>query len=236
MYDASVMRELSARLEAIVQSVRPCRLLADIGTDHGLVPIAVVQRGVAASAIASDLREAPLRVARRNVERARLEGHVTLVQGDGLAELGDRGVDALVLAGMSGDRIVQLCSATPEVLRSAAQLVLQPNSGAHVVRAWARSAGWHLSDERMVASGGQFFLVCAFVRGEGADPAYAMRGWTEPALDRLGPVLLARKDAVARRWCVTQRDRLRDLIRDGAPNLDRELAGWQAACDHLSAR
>jgi hypothetical protein len=39
VYDAPVMRELSARLEAIVQSLRPCRLLADIGTDQGLGPI-----------------------------------------------------------------------------------------------------------------------------------------------------------------------------------------------------
>jgi len=30
--------------------------------------------------------------------------------------------------------------------------------------------------------------VCAFVKGEGADPAYAMPGWIEPALDRLGLV------------------------------------------------
>jgi tRNA (adenine22-N1)-methyltransferase len=103
-----------------------------------------VQRGVAASAIASDLREAPLRVARRNVERARLEGRVSLAQGDGLVGLAGLGVDAIVLAGMSGERIVELCSATPEVLRSAEQLVLQPNSGAHIVRAWAvaRAGTW----------------------------------------------------------------------------------------------
>jgi hypothetical protein len=86
----------------------------------------------------------------------------------------------------------------------------------------------------MVAIAGQFFVVCAFARGEGTDPACAMRGWTEPALDRLGPVLLARKDAVALRWCVAQRDRVRHLIREGAPNLGDELAAWQAARDHLA--
>jgi tRNA (adenine22-N1)-methyltransferase len=234
VYDACVMRELSARLEAIVQALRPCRLLADIGTDHGLVPIAAVLRGVAESAIASDMREAPLRVARRNIARARLEGRVTIAQGDGLAELAGRGIDTIVLAGMSGELAVRLCSATPDVLRSTEQLVLQPNRGVHVVRSWARGAGWHLRDERLVASGGQFFAVCAFVQGVGPDPAYAMTGWTEEALDRVGPVLLARKDPVALRWCVAQRDRVRDLVRDGAPTLGRELAAWQAACDQLA--
>lgn len=228
------MRELSARLEAIVQSVRPCELLADIGTDHGLVPIAAVQRGVAERAIASDLRAAPLRVARRNIERARLEARVTIAQGDGLAGLVGRGVDAVVLAGMSGELQVRLCRETPAVLATAAQLVLQPNSDAHTVRTWARGAGWHLRDERMAEVGGRCFVVCAFAKGAGPDPAYAMAGWTEAALDRVGPLLLARKDAVARRWCLAQRDRLRDLIRDGAPALHSELAAWQAACDHLA--
>jgi len=86
------MQALSARLEAIVQSLRPCRLLADVGADHGLLPIAAVLRGVATNAIASDLREAPLRLAQRNIELAQLESRVTPARGDGLAELADRGV------------------------------------------------------------------------------------------------------------------------------------------------
>lgn len=230
------MRELSARLDAIVQSLLPCRLLADIGTDHGLVPIAAVLRGVAASALASDLREAPLRVARRNIERARLETRVTIAQGNGLAGLVSSGVDAIVLAGMSGELVVRLLAATPAVLAAAEQLVLQPNSDAHAVRTWARAAGWHLRDERMVEDGGRFFVVCAFAKGAGDDPAYAIDGFSPTALDHIGPVLLARKDAVAQRWCLAQRDRIRALVRAGAPALAAELAAWETACDHLHGR
>ena len=230
------MRELSARLDAIVQSLLPCRRLADIGTDHGLVPIAAVLRGVAARAIASDLREAPLRVARRNIERARLETRITIAQGNGLAGLVGAGVDAIVLAGMSGELVVRLLAATPAVVDSAEQLVLQPNSDAHAVRTWARATGWHLRDERMVETAGRFFVVCAFAKGIGDDPAYAIEGWSPAALDHvrhIGPVLLARKDPVARRWCLAQRDRIRALVRAGAPALAAELAAWETACDHL---
>ncbi|CAN5833048.1 tRNA (adenine(22)-N(1))-methyltransferase TrmK [soil metagenome] len=225
---------LSARLEAIVQSLRPCRLLADIGTDHAQLPIAAVSRGVAANAIASDLREAPLRLAQRNIERAELESRVTTARGNGLSELAGCGVDAIVLSGMSGELIVRLCGATPAVLESVEQLVLQPNSFAHVVRAWAREAGWHLRDERMVETDRLFFVTCAFAKGAGPDPAYLLEGWTEAALDFIGPLLLARRDPVLLRRCIAQRDRLRGLTQGGALTLVPELAVWQAACDHLT--
>ena len=47
---------LSPRLDAILEGLSPCALLADIGTDHGLVPIAAVVRGIAQRAMATDLR------------------------------------------------------------------------------------------------------------------------------------------------------------------------------------
>lgn len=225
------MPPLSARLEAIVQLLRPCHVLADVGTDHGLVPVAAVLRGVAAHAIAADLREAPLVGARRTIERARVADRVSIVQGDGLLPLEGRAVDAVVMAGVSGQLMVRLCSTAPQVLASVEQLVLQPNSDAPVVRAWARGHGWHLRDERMVEAGGRFFIVCAFRRGAGPDPAYAVAGWTDAALAWIGPLLLARKDPVARRWCTEQRDRLRGLVREDVPALAAELATWQAACD-----
>ncbi len=224
---------LSARLDAILQSLLPCRLLADIGTDHARLPIAAVLRGVAANAIASDLREAPLRLAQRNIERAGLASRVTTLRGNGLSDLVGRGIDAIVLSGMSGELIARLCGATPAVLQSVEQLVLQPNTFAHAVRAWARGAGWHLRDERMVETGGRFFVVCAFSKGVGPDPAYVIEGWTEAALDVIGPLFLARRAPLVLRRCVAQRDRLRELIRDGAPTLVPELALWQAACDYL---
>ena len=132
------MPRLSARLEAVVQLLQPCRTLADVGTDHGLVPVAAVLRGIAAHAIAADLREAPLRSARRNIERARVGERVAIVQGDGLLALQGRAVDAVTIAGVSGQLMVRLVEAASQVLASVAQLVVQPNSDAPVVRAWAR--------------------------------------------------------------------------------------------------
>ncbi|MDB4960536.1 MAG: tRNA ((1))-methyltransferase [Myxococcales bacterium] len=228
------MSRLSSRLEAVVQLLQPCRTLADVGTDHGLVPVAAVLRTIAAHAIAADLREAPLRLARHNISRARVADRVTIVQGDGLRALEGRAVDAVTIAGVSGQLIVRLFDAAPHVLASVEQLVVQPNNDAPVVRAWARGHGWHLRDERMVEEGGRFFIVCAFAKGAGTDPAYAVDGWSTAPLESVGPLLLVRKDPIALRWCTAQRDRVHALVADGVTSLAHELAIWQAACDAMA--
>ncbi len=225
------MTALSARLDAILSLLAPCRLVADVGTDHGLLPIAAVTRGIAERAIAADLRAAPLRSAARNLAAAGVSARVTVVQGDGILAIAAYPVDAIVMAGVSGALMVRLCGAAIDVLATVGQLVVQPNSGAALVRAWAREHGWHLTGERMVEEGGRFFVICAFERGTAKDPAYVVPGWSEADLTALGPLLLTRKDDVARRWYRSQRERIERLVQRGAPGLDAELARFQAACE-----
>lgn len=221
----------SPRLEAILSLLRPCRLLADVGTDHGLVPVLAVQRGLAERAIAADLREAPLAVARRTIADADVGDRVTTLQGDGLLALEKQGVDAVVLAGMSGGLMQRLCEAAPDVLRHVHQLVVQPNKDAEVMRAWAREHGWHLRDESMLQTRGRFFVVCAFAPESGEDPAYDLEGWTKAALLSIGPLLARRKDAVALRYCEAQRARLADLVAEGIAGYEPELASFETACE-----
>jgi tRNA (adenine22-N1)-methyltransferase len=231
---ANMTQPLSRRLECVLSLVRPCTLLADVGTDHALLPVAAVRRGIAERAIAADLREAPLRGARAHIDHSAVADRVIAVLGDGLLALGQSPVQAVVLAGMSGDSMLRMFEAAPHVLARLEQLIVQPNQNAHAVRAWALRNGWHLREEQMLEERGQVFVVCAFVRADGADPAYAVPGWTEAALCRIGPLLLVRKDAVALRWFERQRARLAHWEqRGGHPTT--ELDVWEAACRAMQA-
>ena len=57
--------ELQPRLQAIADWVRPGARIADVGTDHGYLPVWLLQTGVVEYAIASDINESPLEHARR---------------------------------------------------------------------------------------------------------------------------------------------------------------------------
>jgi tRNA A22 N-methylase len=226
---------LSQRLECLLGLIHPCAVLADVGTDHALLPIAAVSRGVTQRALATDLREAPLAGARTQIERMGAADRVIVLRGDGLSCLQHRGVDCVVIAGMSGTTMLRMLEAAPQVLATVKQLILQPNQSVHELRAWALRNGWHLRDEHMLEERGQFFVVCAFTPGRGDDPAYALDGWTERALCAVGPGFLTRKDAVALRWFERQRARLaRWVAQDIA--LRPELELWEAACNAMGRR
>lgn len=223
-------QQLSRRLESVLELLHPCAVLADVGTDHALLPVAAVLRGLAGRAFAVDLREAPLAGARAHIEQAGLVGRVMAVRGDGLLAVPEGRPQAVVMAGMSADSMLRVLDAAPHVLQQVTQLIVQPNQNVERVRAWAKASGWHLQDERMLEERGQFFSVCSFLRARGEDPAYLVPGWTEAALCSVGPWLLARRDAVALRWAERQRARLSHWVERGVSRLTPELELWEAAC------
>ncbi len=235
----------------LARALEPCAALADVGTDHAYLPLAAVNRGIARRAWAIDLREAPLEGARRHVQRAGLEDRVILLRGNGLQALEERTPDAVTIAGMSGDSMVAILEAARgrfqapwrEGAGRVRQLVVQPNQNAHLVRAWALSAGLRLEDERMLESRGRFFVACAFRlpseaelsaggvdSGLGGDPAYRVEGFSEADLFHLGPLLLARRDPTARRYFEAQRARLTRWAKREPTRHEGELARWIAAC------
>lgn len=227
-------RLLSPRLESVLAALQPCRLLADVGTDHGLVPVAAVLRGLAERAIAADLRAPPLAGASRWIQRCDVTDRVSVLQGDGIAALHPRPVDAVVMAGMSGTLMARLCSLAPQVLRGVKQLVLQPNSGMATLRRWALANGWHLRHEEMLEERSRFFTVCVFHPGQGDDVSYTHRSFSREQLLMLGPRLLAARDPIAARWYTAQRMRIAKLTQR-APALEAELATWTAAVDELAS-
>jgi tRNA A22 N-methylase len=137
------------------------------------------------------------------------------------------------MAGMSGDSMLRMLEAAPDVLARLEHLILQPNQNVGAVRAWALRNGWHLRDERMLEERGQFFVVCAFGSAVGEDPAYCVPGWTAAALCNIGPRLLTRKDVVALRWFERQRVRVSHWVQRGVGRLKPELEVLEAACQTL---
>lgn len=75
---------LSPRLQMVADFVPPCACAADIGTDHGYLPVWLLQNGVVQTAIAADIHVGPLANARKSAAAYDLEERVRFVQADGL--------------------------------------------------------------------------------------------------------------------------------------------------------
>ncbi len=61
-------QKLSIRLQAVADFVTPGSVVADIGTDHGFLPIYLVEKGICPRAVAMDIRQGPLERAREHID------------------------------------------------------------------------------------------------------------------------------------------------------------------------
>ena len=104
---------ISARLLCCAEMIAPGARVADIGTDHGYLPVYLLRAGRAASVLATDLRRMPLDNARKNAARFGLAGRIGFVQCDGLAGVSPRAVDTVVCAGMGSDLICRIIGDAP---------------------------------------------------------------------------------------------------------------------------
>lgn len=167
--------DLGPRLRAIADLVPECRLLADIGTDHGYIPAAALLEGKADRAVAADIGAGPLDRARVTAEKYALTGRMELRLGDGLSVLKPGEADVAVIAGMGGDTITEILAAAPWS-REGPLLLLQPMSKAEVLRRWLPENGWRVEAERLAQERGVLYPILT-VRGGEMPPADEESAW-----------------------------------------------------------
>ncbi len=182
---------MSARLDAIAGFVLTGRAMADIGTDHALLPAALVERGIVPTAIASDVAAGPIGAARRTLRARDLEDRVILRRADGLAGLRPGEVATVVIAGLGGAAMIEMLSGvSPQGLE---RLVLSPNGGVAELRRHLDQTGWGIVDEAMIAEAGRLYPIVVAepgARGEGLDETDIV----------LGPILRRRRGPAFEQW------------------------------------
>lgn len=152
---------LSTRLQTIADLVPRGARVVDVGTDHALLPIYLVQSGTVAFAVATDIAEQPCAVARRNVQSHGLQSIISVRCGFGLYTVVLEEVDTVLIAGMGGATIAAILEQAPEVVSRVGSIIVQPMNHAAHVRRFFRAADWHLDAERAVVDSGKYYEVLA---------------------------------------------------------------------------
>jgi tRNA (adenine22-N1)-methyltransferase len=150
---------ISKRLKHIVNLIPKCNCLADIGTDHGYIPIYTTLNGISKSAIASDINEGPLMTAEKNIWQNGLSDRIDVRLGGGLSVLKRGEADVIVIAGMGGNLIVDIIERHVEIARNAKFLVLQPVQYPEVLRVYLVNSGFNIIDEDLVKDEGKYYQI-----------------------------------------------------------------------------
>ena len=134
------------------------RCVADVGCDHGYVSIYLVQKGIAESALAMDVRKGPLSMAESNIAEFGLQDKVKVRLSDGLSELNQGEADALVIAGMGGKLMISILEKKDLRELGIRIAVLQPQSDIDEFRQYLRDKGYVILDEHMVFEDGKYYF------------------------------------------------------------------------------
>jgi len=199
--------KLSRRLETIASFVPEGSTVADIGTDHGYIPIHLVQEGKAKHAIAMDVRKGPLLRAQAHIHEAGLEAHVEVRLSDGLLKLEQNEADCVVIAGMGGELIIHILEEGRGLWEGIPHWVLSPHSELDKVRRFLEEQEFFMERETMIKEEGKFYTVMGINRmnkaGEKDEREISYR---------YGRSLIESKDPVLKEYLKKEEEQLEQIM------------------------
>ena len=152
------LTNLPPRLQALADLL-PDRMTRfyDVGCDHALLPLYLLQRGRADEAYAIDINADPLELAKARLRHRTAFERLRFLQNDGLRGF-DIGKDATILiAGLGGYEIAKILDEAP--LESGQRVFIQVNWHWEPLREQLATKGWQIVDEWIVEEKWRTYVV-----------------------------------------------------------------------------
>ena len=160
------MIKLSERLK-IIHDMVPKSVVADIGSDHGKLMIALVQSGIVRKGFAVENKEGPFERLRSNLIRYHVNEKITPLFSDGIKDI-TRDVNTIVIAGMGGQTIVRILKAHPEKMIHVQTIIIDAHTAVPYARKEICQMGFAIADEQIVKEDDIFYEIIKFVKAEKA--------------------------------------------------------------------
>lgn len=206
---------LPPRLKAVAEAVTINTTAADVGTDHGYLPVYLIKQVGLEKVIATDVNEDPLSKARRIINRHGLRKEVELRLGDGLRVLAAGEAETIIIAGMGGALIGELLQGSPEVAQRADRLILQPVQSVPELRRYLLDNGYRIIAEKLIQEKFRFYEMI-IARYEALPPMTP-----DPALLQIGAFIRRQEPATAQAY-LKRKIRLLERKRQGLLKAERQ--------------
>jgi tRNA (adenine22-N1)-methyltransferase len=158
--------ELSKRLQAVADLVSEGLVVADVGTDHGYIPIYLIETKKSPKAFAMDVNKGPLLRAKEHIAEHGLETRIETRLSDGVRALKKDECDCVVVAGMGGALTIKIMEEGKDIFRNLKEFVLQPQSELQKVRAYLCENAYFIVEENMVLDDGKFYPMFRVINGQ----------------------------------------------------------------------
>lgn len=231
------MNRLSNRLMSIAAQVKPGKVLADIGCDHGYLPILLVKNGCMSRALAMDINEGPLLRAKEHIGQEALGDYIQTRQSNGMEKLAVGEADAVIIAGMGGNLTIDILTRGKAVAECLEQLILEPQSELAAVRKYLREVNYCVAAEDLVLEDGKFYPIIRVLPKQESDAEVFAKesGLDMEVIDAYGQHLLAMRHPILQMYLEKESQQWQQILQGLAQNgTDEERI--RARCEELSEK
>ena len=163
------MIKLSERLECIANRIDKGETVADIGTDHGYLPIYLWENKISPKVIMADISKGSLQKAKDNCKLSQPDFDFDCRLGDGLEVLKPHEVDTVVMAGMGAFLIIEMLEWDIIKTRTYKKFILQPRNNLGELVKWLKDNNFNINNYDLVKEGKricEILTVCIESAGE----------------------------------------------------------------------
>lgn len=153
------MINLSARLSAVADLVRNGTAFADVGCDHGYLPVFLLQKGIIRTAIASDINKGPLSSCENLVDGEGLSDKVRCVLSDGLSDVPPQCAEDVAICGMGGELIADIMSKCDWVKDKDKHFIFNPMTHPEKLRKYLCENGFEINRDIIVKEGRHYYNI-----------------------------------------------------------------------------
>ena len=152
--------KLSQRLLTIASFIKEGALVADIGADHGLLSIYLVEKKHVKKVFAVENKVGPFSILEKNTKDY---PEITCSLSDGISEIPSE-IDTLVIAGMGGILISDILNKNKDKLQNIQNIVIDAHRDLELVRQTLNNLGFEFEKEVLVKEH-VFYNVMSLRRG-----------------------------------------------------------------------
>ncbi|QZY56570.1 tRNA (adenine(22)-N(1))-methyltransferase [Crassaminicella profunda] len=158
--------KLTPRLLNIAKLVPKGSILADVGTDHGYIPVYLMKNKIVEKTIATDVNKGPLLSAQKNIKNNGLEDSIETRLGNGLEPIEPEEIDTVIIAGMGGLLIRDILMNHPKVTKSIKRFILQPMVAQDELRRWLCNNHFKIVEEKLVSEDHRIYEILVVEHGK----------------------------------------------------------------------
>ena len=159
------MIKLSKRLSIIADYVDNNATIIDVGCDHALLDIYLIQSKKIKKAIACDIKEGALNQARKNINISGIS-NIDLRLSDGLDCINeDDNIDTIIISGLGDNKIISILDKDIKKLDNIDTIIIQSNTGINKIRKYMTGINYHISEEKLIKDNNIIYTIIKFKKG-----------------------------------------------------------------------